>query len=557
MVMVLAVLPITIRAVDWPPIERLISDYLWADEASATTAWRRLQDRGDLGGLGRDEFERLERYLHRVRPEFEPVEPSENPYRFVVTLPDGRELPTQVILPPGYTPERAWPAILAMHGGPYHHPSDAGRGAIHMADVWKRPAADLGWLIVTPAMVHVLAHESRPENPLPYEIMTASQMTSLMKEAARRFHVDPDRVIATGISLGANFAIAFAAARPDRFSGILAASSEGDGREPLIRNLALVPSYALQGSLDRFVRDRRGARILAETQERLGHDSVYREFSDRGHESFQEYYQEALQWLSARPRNAYPREIWRIPHSGIIPISKRIHWLEVDNRLALVRAQVESGNRIVVTARRAGRITLYLHDRLVDLDRPVEVLINGVSTHSGRVMRSLEVALEQRRMLGDPGRIYAAAITMDVPQTAAALDAGRRLEGSIRPRPNDAALSYWEQYAVQTLEDRFPALGLEGEPAAFPSDQDPAGERIAIRLTAVDPQGRFGATDLRPDDLLLAVAGEPFFSGYGLEALHHWLIRELESVPRRYPIDIWRDGAIVRREVALALEPFR
>ena len=556
LLVMLAGLPITGRAdFDWSSIEPLVAEYLRADDAAVADAWRRLQQRDDLRALTRSQFGQLDDYLRRSRPAFEPLESSGEPHRFAVDLPDGRELPTQVVPPPDYTPERAWPVILAMHGGPNQRPADAGGGAMRMADIWAEPAADAGWLIVTPAMVHVIARGRRTETRLPYEIMTAPQMEALMNAVARRYHVDPDRVIATGVSLGANFAIAYAAARPDRFSGILPASSEGDGRDNLIRNLALVPSYSLQGGLDRNVRDRRGPRVLAAIQTRLGHDAVYREFEDRAHESFREHYPEALEWLAARPRDAYPREIWRVPHAGIVPIAKRVHWLEVDSRQALARARVEPDNRIVVTTRRAQRVTLYLHDRLVDLDRPVEVAVNGVSTYSVQPKRSMTVALEQRRLLRDPGRIYAAAVTFEVPQTDAALAAGRSLEESIRPLPSEAALSFWEGYAVQTLVDRFPALGLDGEPVALPAALGPAGERIAVRLTAVDPEGPFGDVDLRPGDLLLTVANEPFFDG-GLEAFYHWLIRDLESVSRPYRLEVWRDGAVVDREAALALRPF-
>lgn len=109
---------------------------------------------------------------------------------------------------------------------------------------------------------------------------------------------------------------------------------------------------------------------------------------------------------------------------------------------------------------------------------------------------------------------------------------------------------------MQTLKDRFPALGLEGEPAALPSTLGPPGERIAIGLTTIDPEGAFGAADLRPGDLLLAVGGEPFFKDYGLGALYHWLLRDLESVPHPYSVEVWRDGAVVERQVELALGPF-
>ena len=556
LVALMALPTVAVSAVDWDEVEPLIDQYLGADDAGAASTWSRLQSRDDVRTLTRADFERLDEYIHRWRPEFDSLDPGANPHRFVVGLPDGRELPAQVLRPPGYSPERAWPVILAMHGGPNRRVSDAGGGAMRMASIWKQPAADAGWLVVTPAMAHVVARGPRTTKRLPYEIMTAAQMEALMNAVAERYHVDPDRVIATGVSLGANFAIAYAAARPERFSGILPVSSEGDGREHLIRNLALTASYSLQGGLDRNVRNRRGPRVLATIQRRLGHDSIYREFEDRAHEAFQESYPEALEWLAARPRDPYPREVWRIPNSGIVPIAKRVHWLEVDNRQAIAQARIESENRIVVRARRAGRVTLYLHDRLVDLDRPVEVTVNGVSMFSGQISRSLSVMLEQARLLRDPTRVYVAAVSVEVPQSDAALAAGQSLEASIQPLPNAAALSFWEGYAVQTLEDRFPSLGLVGEPTRLPETLGNPGERVAVRLTAVDAEGPLGSIDLRPDDLLLAIGGEPFFQGRGFEDLRQWLIRDLETAPRRYSVETWRDGAVIEQDVMLQLRPF-
>ena len=545
-----------VSAVDWDEVEPLIAQYLSADDAGAASTWSHLQSRDDVRTLTRTDFERLDEYLHRWRPEFDSLDPGANPHRFVVGLPDGRELPAQVLRPPGYSPERAWPVILAMHGGPNRRVSDAGGGAMRMASIWKQPAADGGWLVVTPAMAHVVARGPRTTKRLPYEIMTAAQMEALMNAVAERYHVDPDRVIATGVSLGANFAIAYAAARPERFSGILPVSSEGDGREHLIRNLALVASYSLQGELDRNVRDRQGPRILARIQRRLGHDSVYREIADRSHEAFQEFYPEALEWLAARPRDPYPREVLRVPHAGIVPIARRVYWLEVDNRQALARARIEPRNRIVVSVRRAGRVTLYLHDRLVDLDQPIEVVVNGVSMFKGPIARSLSVALEQQRLLRDPGQTYAATLSVEVPHSDAGLAVGQSLEASLQPLPNEAALSFWEGYAVQTLEDRFPTLGLSGEPTELPPALSSSDERIAIRLSAVESEGPFGSTDLRSGDLLLNVGGEPFFRGRGLEELRHWLMRELVSVPRSYVVQVWRDGAMVEQDVPLQLRPF-
>jgi predicted esterase len=553
---VLSLAPPTAWALEWPTIQPLIERYLWGDFSISAEARRALEAQNDLRALSRTDFEHLDGFLRGLRPPFPAIDVDTDTHRFVVAMPDGRELPTQVITPPDYTPERAWPLILAMHGGPNRNQGDAGAGAIHMAELWRQTAADAGWLLVTPAMTHVITRGPRTETRLPYEIMTATQMEALLGEVSARYNVDPNGIVATGVSLGANFSIAYAAARPDRFSGIAPVSSEGDAREHLIRNLALVASYSLQGGLDRNVRDRGGPRILAGIQRRLDHDVIYEEFQDRGHEAFAQAYPETLDWLARRSRDPYPREVWRVPHDGIMPIAKRIHWLEVDNHQALVKARIETKNRIVLTAYRTQQITLYLHDNLVDLDFPLEIIVNGVSTAYDSLTRSALFALKQRRSLRDAARVYATMIVLGVPDSQPSLDAGRDLQTSIEPLANDGVLSYWEGFAVQSLKDRFPSLGLEGIPQPLPISLHATAERIAIRLTAVDPEGPFAGTGLRPGDLLLSLNDEELFVGNQLDTLYAWLLRDLTSANQRYRVRVWRDGTIIEYQLDLALSAF-
>ena len=318
-----------------------------------------------------------------------------------------------------------------------------------------------------------------------------------------------------------------------------------------------MPTYVLAGTEDRNVRDIDGPRKFAAIQDRLGHDSVYVEFPNRGHEAFEQHYPEALEWLAARPRDPYPREVSRTPHSGIVPVSRRVHWLEVDARQGLAHARIEDAQRIEVTARWTRYITVYLHDRLVDLDRPVEIRINGKSMFSSRVQRSLPVALRQLRDLRDPARIYAAVVTLQVPQSEVSLAAARRLSDSIEPTIEEGRLSYWEFYATRALEERFPELGLSGEELSEVPGIALDGERVAIRITEVAPDGAFSGTGLSAGDLLLEVGGEPLFAGKGLDSLHHWLLRELVANERIYALVAWRDGAELRLQVPFALGPFR
>jgi hypothetical protein len=318
-----------------------------------------------------------------------------------------------------------------------------------------------------------------------------------------------------------------------------------------------VPVYVLEGTQDKNIRTISGPNALERILTRFGYDLTYREFGDRAHEGFQEHYPDVLRWLADRPRQVYPREVLRVPHPAIMPVARRVHWVEADSRQALLRAKVAGDNRIEVTARWAREIRIYLHDRLVDLDREVEVWVNGTRAHRGKVNRSLRFALDQVRQLDDPGRIYAGALTVPVPSTAASLEAARALANALTPVHPEGMLSFWETYATRALEERLPSLGLEGEEVANPASLGLSGEQAAIRLTGVSEENAFGKAGVRVGDILLEVGGEPFYAGRGLVFLHAWLMRELTGSPRRYPVVVLRNGARHELSVELALGPYQ
>ena len=553
-----------------PPLASLVADYLWSgDETVRDRAAIALSETAAYTAATRSAFASFERLLERSRPDSTPLPPREGgvfrAQLLTVTLPDGREMPVFVQLPPDYDPERAWPTILAMHGGPTASPEQSMRGAMNMLDVWLEPAKNAGWIVISPAMTHVVAAAPRTEERLPYEILRADQMEAMLRAVGQRYHLDPDRIVSTGISLGSNFSIAYAASRPARFAGIVPVSTEGESREHLLRNLMHVPTFVLEGARDRNVRSVDGARALDAILERFGYDHVYREFSDRAHEGFQEVYPEVLRWLEARPREPFPAEILRVPHRGIVPLAKRVHWIEADTRQALVRAKA-IGNRIDIEARWARKLHVYLHDRLVNLDEPIQIRVNGVLAYEGRVDRSIPFALEQVRALDDLGRPFAGRVTVAVSESLESVRAGVRLTEDLAPQHPEGALSFWETYAIRALMERFPSLEIEGVEVADPKSLGLGGELTAIRLTTVEPDSPFAAAGVKEGDLLLEVGGEPFFAGHGLnglrgfdglDELYRWLVLELDGVARPYPVVVRRDGVELTLEASLALGSYR
>ena len=407
------------------PYAELTRQYLWpASSAEREAAEARLASDQSLVGLSRGAFldleEDIRRGSRRSVPSSTTAESQADIQELIVDVPAGPSVPVLVQLPPRYSPDTEWPLMFAMHGGPPGQPAQARSGAERMIRVWKEAAARAGWIVAAPAMTPSVTAGPRSDERLPYEIFHPEQVRAVVTVIRARYPINPDRIVSTGISLGSNYSIAFAAGIPGWLSAIVPVSTEGDSRELLLRNLQSTPVYVLEGAGDRNIRMIDGPRQLADILVGFGYDITYREFVDRAHEGFQEHYDDVLRWLDARPRRSYPREVTRVPHAGIVPVSRRVFWLESDTRQGLLRAVVLPPDRIDVTATWARTITLFLHDQLVDLDRPVTVTINGAQVFRGSVKRSAVTALEEARHWGDERRIAAARLRLDVPTSAPA-----------------------------------------------------------------------------------------------------------------------------------------
>jgi dienelactone hydrolase len=544
------------------PLDSLVQGYLWpASDADRRAAETSLKADGSLASLSRERFHDLEESMRRGRAIYPPPPPRVNA-RFpvaelIVDVPAGPQVPVLVQLPSRYDPRAEWPLMFAMHGGPPATVAQARAGAERMLRVWADAAEDAGWIVAAPALTPSVVAGTRTEQRLPYELFHPEQAHAVIAALRARYRINPDRIVSTGISLGSNYSIAFATSHADWLSAIVPVSTEGDSRELLLRNLRNVPVYVLEGSQDRNIRAITGPRALRDLLTAFNYDLTYREFSDRAHEGFQEHYADVLRWLEVRPRQVYPREVLRVPNTAITPGRRRVRWVEADTRQAFVHARVTGASRIDIDARWARSLRVYVHDRLVDLDRPIEIWVNGARVFADRVNRSGATALQGARIRGDERLIDAAEITVDVPAAPVAIATAERAFNELTPKHPEGTLSFWEMFATRALEERLPALGVEGVEDALPPGITAAAEQVAMRVRHVDPAGPLSAAALKPGDLLIAFGGEPFFRGRGgLTGLHQWLIRELRNEPAPYALVVWRDGRRVEATVRLKLGPY-
>ncbi|OLE80679.1 MAG: hypothetical protein AUF76_14345 [Acidobacteria bacterium 13_1_20CM_2_65_9] len=543
--------------------------YLWStSESDRRAAETALSADASLTAMSRERFHDLEEAMRRGRPSYPPVParvsggqgpPEDLVGRFpiaelVIDVPAGPPVPVLVQLPSRYHARTDWPLMFAMHGGPPGTAAQARSGAERMLRVWADAAEDAGWIVAAPALTPSVVAGARTEQRLPYELFHPEQARAVIDALRARYRINSDRMVSTGISLGSNYSIAFATAHPDWFSAIVPVSTEGDSRELLLRNLKSVPVYLLEGSQDKNIRAITGPRALRDILASFNYDLTYREFGDRAHEGFQEHYGDVLRWLETRPRQTRPREVIRVPNAAITPLGRRVHWIEPDTRQAFVHAFVSGPSRIDITARWARTVRVYLHDRLVNLDRPVEIRVNGVNAFTGRVSRSALTALRGARARGDERLIDAAGISVDVAATPEAIAIAERAFNELTPKHAEGTLSFWEMYATRALEERMPSLGFDGTEEALPAGVKAAGEQVALRVRQIAPTGPLSASGLKAGDLLVEFGGEPFFRGRGaVTGLHHWLIRELRAAAAPYTMVVWRDGRRVESTIQVKL----
>jgi pimeloyl-ACP methyl ester carboxylesterase len=475
---------------------------------------------------------KIEEVIRAGRP-YEAIKESKQ----IVSVPiDGdRQLQVQVQLPPGYDPAKRYPLMVAMGGGPVPNEKAAKSQANVMLGVWSKPAQDAGWIV---AAVEDTISVRKAGKALRYHILTDGQFRAILDALIERYAIDANCIHATGISLGSNYALVYASAHPDWFAGIVPVSTEGESREAVVRNLQHVGVYVLEGAKDKNIRSIDGPRALAKIMEQFAYRHRYEEEPDKGHEGFVAKYPAALTWLKEKPRVPLPPEVIRVAHPGIVMPAKRFYWIEADTHQAAIQAKV-AGNVITVNAARARKLTFHLSDRLLKLDEPLVIRVNGQTVHENKVERSLRVMLEDAARLNDTERFAAARVTVAVPDLAA----GEKWLATLAPKVQPGLLAYWEDFAVTTLKEERPAFPAEVEQVA-------EGIKLAAGFAALRVKSAAENVPLRPGDFVLVFDDEPIFAGsYGVQFLRDYLWRTSGKVLR---LKIQRDGK--EQDVALPLQ---
>ena len=229
-----------------------------------------------------------------------------------------------------------------------------------------------------------------------------ANLFTVFKEMTRNYAVDFDQVFLAGKGAGVSAALELAQFFPDRFAGVIGRTGDaGDASHANYRNL---PVFFGGGGLK--------AAEFAESMDLDDFAEVVLQADAREEDVFS--------WIKATRRDANPKAVTLSPR---LPFPNKAYWLEIpvaeemDGRV--ISAELDTSlNQITIEAKHVSTVTIYYNDILVDMDRPVTVICNGVKNED-LIPRSFSVMM---RLIysarNDAGRFYTASREYDIPNVA-------------------------------------------------------------------------------------------------------------------------------------------
>lgn len=224
---------------------------------------------------------------------------------------NGTVCPCAVYVPPDYTPDKAWPLIVFLHGS-----GERGDDGVLQTEVGIGPA-----LRQHPERYPAVVLLPQCPRDLFWNVVL-EHIEAAMTQAMEQYNIDRDRIYLTGISMGGYGTWLWGAMKTDTFAALMPVCGGGHvldisliskkaiGKcfgtfEDRVEKLATIPIWAFHGADDDTVPPR-CSREMVELVKAAGGNVHYTEFEGTGHNSWDQAYahEEALQWLFEQRKSA-------------------------------------------------------------------------------------------------------------------------------------------------------------------------------------------------------------------------------------------------------------
>lgn len=202
-----------------------------------------------------------------------------------------------IYVPPEYDADVAWPCVLFLHGSGERGSDGLLQTEVGIGSAIRRNRALIPAIVVMP--------QCRPG--LTWTGAMAEMALRCVEETSRTYHLDPDRIYLTGLSLGGHGAWFIASRMPESFAAIVPVCGFGDPKE--VVTLKRMPCWCFHGTADEAVPVQR-SRDLIEAVRKAGGDPKFTEFEGAPHNVWDRVYGDAemWKWLLAQRRGSGSHE---------------------------------------------------------------------------------------------------------------------------------------------------------------------------------------------------------------------------------------------------------
>ncbi len=271
-------------------------------------------------------------------------------------------------------------------------------------------------------------------------------LADVILECKSRFNIDPDRVVLMGHSMGGFGAFHHIQRSPDRFAAVISSSGSWmRGYWPAIRGTKL---YFINGVHDaragvrwhytdveygrqtdklltaaginhQYVEhngkhsigyNRKQIAAMLKEIARTPRDPYYPHIALATPMGYSSNYCSTVtdnRWLSLNETTRGEIEFDELRSNGSEDFDEwRLRHRTREHRGASIEAVNEGNNRIKLTTQNVRRLTVWLHPKMVDVGKPVRIVVDGKTRFEGRVRPSLETALESYERRQDWGLVY-------------------------------------------------------------------------------------------------------------------------------------------------------
>jgi pimeloyl-ACP methyl ester carboxylesterase len=317
--------------------------------------------------------------------------------------------PYAIYIPKSYNPAKSYPLLVSLHGATSNHRLNIRRVFGLGNRMGESDYEAVRNTVEFPEVDFIVVSPYGRGEIAGYNGIGENDVLRVMEDVKKAYHIDPDRVYLTGLSMGGGGTWHLGLRYPDLWAAIVPVCAIADvgyfGQRgtldpsdrqlfdltsaiPIAENACNMSVFIYHGDVDSAV-DVLHSRKMAEAYEKLnwlGKRVQYFELPGVHHFAWDFSYRQGniFKILAPIKRNPYPEHV---VFSTFSPRYNKSHWLRIDRiEKGLQLARIEGtwkGNRFEIKTENVAAFSLLLGDKMVTPRQKIEVVANGISLVTG------------------------------------------------------------------------------------------------------------------------------------------------------------------------------